>query len=84
LIHFKVIMCYKNKEGLIHLQLDDRHKGLIIVYVKLQFVAFDNSVSLITANLTMSVTLDLVNPVFFKNMLIQQHIDNVSCVIILQ
>ncbi len=63
-------MCCKGKEGLIHLQLDDRHKGLIIVYVKLLFVAFDNSVSLITANLTMSVTLELVNSVFFKDMLI--------------
>ncbi len=77
-------MCCKGEEGLICLQLDDRHKGLIIVYVKLLFIAFDNSVSLITANLTMSVTLDLVNPAFFKNMLIQQHVDNVSCVIILQ
>jgi len=64
-------MCCKNKEGLIHLQLNDRHKDLIIVYVKLLFIAFDNSVSLIVTNLTMSVTLDLVNPVFFKNMLIQ-------------
>jgi len=63
-------MCCKGEEGLIHLWLDNRHKGLIIVYVKLLFVAFDNSVSLVTANLTMSVTLDLVNPVFFKDMLI--------------
>jgi len=77
-------MCCKGKEGLIHLQLDNRHKDLIIVYVKLLFIAFDNSVSLIAANLTMSVTLDLVNSVFFKDMLIQQHVDNVSCVIILQ
>jgi len=43
---------------------------LIIVYVKLLFIAFDNSVSLIAANLIMSVTLDLVNPAFFKDMLI--------------
>jgi len=77
-------MCCKNKGGLIHLQLDNRHKGLIIVYVKLLFIAFDNSASLIVTNLTMNVTLDLVNPAFFKNMLIQQHVDNVSCVIILQ
>jgi len=77
-------MCHKGKEGLICLQLDDRRKDLIIVYVKLLFIAFDNSVSLIMANLIMSVTLDLVNPVFFKNMLIQQHVDNVSHVIILQ
>jgi len=63
-------MCCKGKEGLIHLQLDNRHKGLIIVYVKLLFVAFNNSASLIMANLTMSVTLDLVNPAFFKDMLI--------------
>jgi len=63
-------MCCKGKEGLICLQLDDRRKGLIIVYVKLLFIAFDNSASLITANLTMSVTLDLVNPVSFKDMLI--------------
>ncbi len=77
-------MCCKNKEGLIHLQLDDRHKGLIIVYVKLLFIVFDNSASLIVANLIMNITLDLVNSVFFKNMLIQQHVNNVSCVIILQ
>jgi len=77
-------MCCKGEEGLIRLQLDNRHKDLIIVYVKLLFIAFDNSVSLIAANLTMSVTLDLVNSAFFKNMLIQQHVDNVSCVIILQ
>ncbi len=77
-------MCCKNKEGLIHLQLDDRHKDLIIVYVKLLFIAFDNSVSLIAANLTMSVTLDLVNPASFKDMLIQRHVDNVPHVIILQ
>ncbi len=63
-------MCCKGKEGLICLQLDDRHKDLIIVYVKLLFIAFDNSVSLIVTNLIMSVTLDLVNPVFFKDMLI--------------
>ncbi len=63
-------MCCKGEEGLIHLQLDDRHKDLIIVYVKLLFIAFDNSVSLIAANLTMSVTLDLVNPASFKDMLI--------------
>jgi len=63
-------MCCKSEEGLIHLQLDDRHKDLIIVYVKLLFIAFDNSVSLIVTNLTMGVTLDLVNPVFFKDMLI--------------
>jgi len=63
-------MCCKGEEGLIHLQLDNRHKDLIIVYVKLLFIAFDNSVSLIAANLTMSVTLDLVNPAFFKDMLI--------------
>jgi len=63
-------MCCKNKEDLICLQLNDRHKDLIIVYVKLLFIAFDNSVSLIVANLTMSVTLDLVNPAFFKDMLI--------------
>jgi len=77
-------MCCKSKEGLIHLQLDDRHKDLIIVYVKLLFIAFDNSASLITANLIMSVMLDLVNPASFKDMLIQQHVDNVPCVIILQ
>ena len=77
-------MCCKSKEGLIHLQLDDRYKDLIIVYVKLLFIVFDNSVSLIVTNLIMSVTLDLVNPASFKDMLIQQHIDNVSCVIILQ
>jgi len=64
-------MCCKSEEGLICLQLDDRHKGLIIVYVKLLFIAFDNSVSLMMANLIMSVMLDLVNPAFFKNMLIQ-------------
>ncbi len=63
-------MCCKGEEGLIHLQLNNRHKGLIIVYVKLLFIAFDNSVSLIVANLTMSVTLDLVNPASFKDMLI--------------
>ncbi len=63
-------MCCKGKEGLIRLQLDNRRKGLIIVYVKLLFIAFDNSVSLITANLTMSVTLDFVNPASFKDMLI--------------
>jgi len=63
-------MCCKGEEGLIHLQLDNRHKDLIIVYVKLLFIAFDNSASLIAANLIMSVTLDLVNPVSFKNMLI--------------
>ncbi len=63
-------MCCKDKEGLIHLQLDNRHKDLIIVYVKLLFIAFDNSASLIVANLIMSVTLDLVNSVSFKNMLI--------------
>jgi len=38
-------MCCKSKEGLIHLQLNNRHKGLIIVYVKLLFIVFDNSVS---------------------------------------
>jgi len=63
-------MYCKGKEGLIHLQLDNRHKDLIIVYVKLLFIAFDNSVSLIAANLIMSVTLDLVNSVSFKDMLI--------------
>ncbi len=63
-------MCCKGEEGLIHLQLDNRHKGLIIVYVKLLFIAFDNSASLIMTNLIMSVTLDLVNPAFFKDMLI--------------
>ena len=63
-------MCHKGEEGLIHLQLDDRHKDLIIVYVKLLFIAFNNSVSLIVTNLIMSVTLNLVNSVFFKNMLI--------------
>jgi len=63
-------MCHKGEEGLIHLRLDNRHKDLIIVYVKLLFVAFDNSVSLIMANLTMNVTLDLINPAFFKDMLI--------------
>jgi len=63
-------MCCKNKEGLICLQLDNRHKGLIVVYVKLLFIAFDNSVSLIMTNLIMSVTFDLINSVFFKNMLI--------------
>jgi len=63
-------MCCKSEEGLICLQLDNRHEDLIIVYVKLLFIAFDNSVSLIVANLIMSVTLDLVNPVFFKDMLI--------------
>jgi len=63
-------MCHKGKEGLIHLQLDNRHKGLIIVYVKLLVVAFDNSASLIVANLTMGVTLDLVNAASFKDMLI--------------
>jgi len=77
-------MYCKDEEGLICLQLNDRHKDLIIVYVKLLFIAFDNSVSLIVANLTLNVMLDLVNPAFFKNMLIQQHVDNVSCVIILQ
>jgi len=77
-------MCCKSKEGIIHLQLDDRHQDLIIVYVKLLFIAFDNSASLIAANLIMSVTLDLVNPASFKNILIQQHIDNVPHVIILQ
>jgi len=63
-------MCCKDKEGLIHLQLDNRHKDLIIVYVKLLFIAFDNSVSLIMTNLIMSVTFDLVNPASFKDMLI--------------
>jgi len=63
-------MYCKSEEGLIHLQLDDRHKDLIIVYVKLLFIAFDISVSLIVTNLTMGVTLDLVNPAFFKDMLI--------------
>jgi len=63
-------MCCKSKEGLIHLQLNNRHKGLIIVYVKLLFIVFDNSVSLIVTNLIMSATLNLVNSVFFKNMLI--------------
>jgi len=77
-------MCCKDKEGLIHLQLNNRHKDLIIVYVKLLFIVFDNSVSLIVTNLIMSVTLDLVNPASFKDMLIQRHVDNVSHVIILQ
>ncbi len=63
-------MCCKNKKSLICLQLDDRYKGLIIVYVKLLFVVFNNSASLIVTNLIMSVMLDLVNPAFFKNMLI--------------
>ncbi len=63
-------MCCKGEEGLICLQLNNRCKDLIIVYVKLLFIAFDNSVSLIAANLIMSVTLDLVNSAFFKNMLI--------------
>jgi len=63
-------MCCKGKEGLIHLQLNNRHKDLIIVYVKLLFIVFNNSASLIAANLIMSVTLDLVNPAFFKDMLI--------------
>jgi len=63
-------MCCKDKEGLICLQLDDRHKDLIIVYVKLLFIVFNNSASLIAANLIMSVMLDLVNSAFFKNMLI--------------
>jgi len=63
-------MYHKNKEGLIHLQLNNRHKGLIIVYVKLLFIVFNNSVSLIVTNLIMSVTLNLVNSAFFKDMLI--------------
>jgi len=63
-------MCCKGEEGLICLQLNNRHKDLIIVYVKLLFIAFDNSVSLIVTNLIMSVMLDLVNPASFKDMLI--------------
>jgi len=63
-------MCCKGEEGLICLQLDNRHKDLIIVYVKLLFIAFDNPASLIVTNLIMGVTLDLVNPVSFKDMLI--------------